>query len=239
MGYLKRRRSQLMLAAFFVFALTMLVFPGIDLAVSRWFFNGHAFPRDQWWQTLLHNSLNVFLCASLGITVAIWLYNRIAKRSLLGIDGRKVAYLFLVLIIGGGLIVNVAFKDNFGRARPRDVVEFNGTKVFTPAFVVSRECRENCSFSSGDAAGGFFSIALALAYGRRRRVLAAGLALGAVVSLGRLSSGAHFLSDIGTSFFVMLIVADVLYFYVVARAADQPERGLIRPATLAAMRRYR
>ncbi|MBC8025886.1 MAG: phosphatase PAP2 family protein, partial [Steroidobacteraceae bacterium] len=97
---------------------------------------------------------------------------------------------------------------------------FGGSKQFTPAFVVSRECDKNCSFSSGEGAGGFFALALALALSRRRAALAAAFAVGCVVSYWRVASGAHFLSDTLVSFFVMLIVADVLYYYVVQRDPD-------------------
>jgi lipid A 4'-phosphatase len=214
MGYLKRGRSQVILASFLLFAVLVTAFPAIDIAISRMFFHG-GFPRDQWWQSMLHDSLNWFLGLALGASVAIYVVNRLFDRCIGNVDGKRVAYLFLVLIVGAGLIVNVGLKDNFGRARPRDVAEFGGSKTFTPAFVISRECRTNCSFSSGDAAGGFFSLALVFALARRRRVaLVAGLAVGGIQSLARISSGAHFFSDTGVSFFVMLIVADVLYFYM-------------------------
>jgi lipid A 4'-phosphatase len=221
MGYLKRGRSQIILASFLLFSLVVAAFPAIDIAISRMFFHG-GFPRDQWWQALLHDSLNWFLGLSLGAAVALYAFNRVFKRSLCNVDGKRVAYLFLVLIIGAGLIVNVGLKDNFGRARPRDVAEFGGHKTFTPAFVMSRECHTNCSFSSGDAAGGFFSLALVFALARRRRAaLAAGIAVGVIESLARISSGAHFFSDTGVSFFVMLITADVLYYYIVMTAAER------------------
>jgi lipid A 4'-phosphatase len=227
MQYLKLGRSQIILASFVVFSVLVAVFPAIDINISRLFFHGQ-FPRDQWWQALLHDSLNWFLGVSFGVVVALYAVNRFTKRNLGNVDGKRVAYLFLVLGIGAGLIVNVALKDNFGRARPRDVTEFAGPKQFTPAFVVSHECRTNCSFSSGDAAGGFFSLALVFAFARRRRAaLVAALAIGGIESLARISSGAHFFSDTGVSFFVMLIVADVLYFYLVMSSA---ERDALNPA---------
>jgi lipid A 4'-phosphatase len=232
MHYLKFRRSRVILGAFALFSILVVAFPGIDLAVSRVFFHA-GFPRDQWWQTLLHDALNGFLCLSLGSVVVLYAVNRLLKRNYLGVDGRRVIYLMLVLIIGGGLIVNVGLKDHFGRARPRDIAEFGGTKAFTPAFVVSHECNTNCSFSSGDAAGGFFSIALALALTRRRAAFIAALALGAGVSLGRISSGAHFFSDTVVSFFVMLLVSDALWYYVVltdARRRAFRRLDALRPA---------
>ncbi len=234
MQYLKLVRSQIILASFLAFSLVVFAFPAIDLGVSRLFYHD-GFPRDQWWQSLLHDTLNWFLVGSMSAVMALYAYNKIRKRNLCNVDGRRLAYLFAVLIIGAGLIVNVALKDTFGRARPRDVTEFGGQKTFTPAFVISRECRTNCSFSSGDAAGGFFSLALVFALARRRRAaLVAGLAIGVTEAMARISSGAHFFSDNGVSFFVMLITADVLYFYMVMTPAERAEagsRGRLEPAT--------
>jgi len=225
MGYLKRGRSQVILASFVLFSVLVAAFPTVDIAVSRLFFDG-GFPRDQWWQALLHDSLNWFLGLSLGGAVALYVINRVFKKSICKVDGKRVIYLFLVLIVGAGLIVNVTLKDNFGRARPRDIAEFGGHKVFTPAFVVSHECRTNCSFSSGDAAGGFFSLAMVFALARRSRTaLVAGLAVGVIESMARISSGAHFFSDTGVSFFVMLITADVLYYYIVMTPAERAAVG--------------
>jgi lipid A 4'-phosphatase len=153
--------------------------------------------------------------------VLVYAWNRLLRQCVLNIDGRRVLYLLFVLIIGAGLIVNAGFKNNFGRARPRDVVEFGGSRMFTPAYVVSGECRTNCSFSSGDAAAGFFTIALVMAFrGRRAYYFAAG-ALGGVISISRLAAGAHFFSDIVVSFFVMLIVSDVLFHYMIAIPAER------------------
>jgi lipid A 4'-phosphatase len=220
MGYLRLRRSQVILFSFAAFSLLFIGFPEIDLEVSRLFYHGH-FLRELWWQKLLYTGLGYFICISVAAAAAICLYNRWSKRTVCNCDLRRVFYLVLVLVIGAGLIVNVMLKDNFGRARPRDVTEFGGTKQFTPAFFVSHECNRNCSFSSGDAAGGFFSLALALALSRRRAVYVAGLTLGAAVSLARIAAGAHFFSDTVVSFFVMLIVADALFYFIVMRHAER------------------
>ena len=93
--------------------------------------------------------------------------------------------------------------------------------MFTPAYVVSRECAKNCSFSSGDAAAGFFPLALVMAFRRRLGYYLAAGALGVVVSISRLAAGAHFFSDIVVSFFVMLIVSDVLFYYMLAVPSER------------------
>lgn len=214
MSYLKQKRGQLILLCSLIAALLLSQFPDIDLQISRVFFD-HGFPlRDQWWQGWFRVGVSYFLYLSMALVVGVYVLNRLSKRNWFGIDGKKICYLFLVLILGAGLIVNVILKDNFGRARPRDIEEFGGSKQFTPAFVVSRQCDTNCSFSSGDAAAAFFSLALAMALRRRREMFAAAAVLGSLVSFSRVSSGAHFFSDTVVSFFVMLIVADVLYHYM-------------------------
>src|SRR3954464_3471363 len=126
MGYFKLRRSQLILASFIAFALLFALVPSIDISISRFFFRGHSFPYGPW-QKFLHEGMGVFLCGSMAIVIALFVYNRFSGRHVCNIDARRVVYLFLVLIIGAGLIVNVMLKDNFGRARPRDIAEFGGT----------------------------------------------------------------------------------------------------------------
>lgn len=216
MHYLKLKSSQIVLFSFLVFALLLVAFPVVDLSLSRLFFDGKSFVGERSWSKYLQTGLGYFLVLSVVGVLAIYAVNRLLRRRILGLDGRRVLFVILVLAIGAGLIVNVMLKDNFGRARPRDLVEFGGTKQFTPAFVPSSQCNTNCSFASGDAAGAFFAIALAMALGRRRAALVAALVLGALVSISRIAAGAHFLSDTVTSFFIMVIVADILFFYLIS-----------------------
>lgn len=207
-------------------SLLFVAFPGIDLAVSRVFFDGSfqasAYPVVR----MLHDGLGYVLALTLTLLVLLCVFNAATRRRHLDVDARVLAYLLLVLAIGAGIIVNFALKDQFGRARPRDVAEFGGLRAFTPAFVMTDQCTTNCSFSSGEGAGAFFAIALARVLSRRRRMLVAAVGVGIVVSLARVAAGAHFLSDIVTSFFVMLLVSEILYLWVL-----EPRRALARLAT--------
>lgn len=214
MNYLKMRRGRTILMCFLLSSLLLAGFSGIDVFVSSMFFDQGFYLAGQGWAKWLHESVTVFIVISLLAVIAIYVFNRFFKRNVLGVDGRKIFYLFMVLILGAGVIVNAGLKNNFGRVRPRDVAEFGGSRQFTPAFVIASGCKRNCSFSSGDAAGAFFSLAMSLALSRRRAIVAAAVGFGAVVSFSRIAIGAHFLSDTVVSFFVMLIVADVLYFYM-------------------------
>jgi lipid A 4'-phosphatase len=220
-NYFKITRSRIILACFLMSAFVLSAFPEVDIGISRAFFD-QGFPsKDLWVHKLIHGGMAYFLGVSMAAVVAMYTFNRSCNRNLCGVDGRKLCYLFLVLILGAGLIVNVVFKDSFGRARPRDIAEFGGSKQFTAAFVVATECDRNCSFSSGEGAGAFFSLALACALSRRREMLLAAVGLGVLVSWSRVASGAHFFSDTVVSFFVMLIVSDVLYYYMVAPGAER------------------
>ena len=231
MRYLSLQRSQLILASFVTCSLLLVAFPAVDIGISRWFFDNGFCWSKLWWQPLLRDLTTWMLSLSLLAVSVTWIYNRWTRRSLGRVDGRKVAYLFLVLFLGAGLIVNLVLKDNFGRARPRDIAEFGGSKVFTPAFVISQECRKNCSFSSGEGAAGFFTLALAMAMSRRRRVFAAAIAVGLLVSFARVSAGAHFFSDIVVSFFVMWLLADVLRFYMLTtQCVPDPREASRSPA---------
>jgi lipid A 4'-phosphatase len=191
-----------------------VAFSDLDLLISRLFFEHGFHFAAQPWTRLLHEVVGVFIAVSVVGVIGIYAFNHLSQRNLCGIDGRKVLYLLLVLILGAGLIVNVFFKNHFGRARPKDLEEFGGQRQFTPAFVIADQCSSNCSFSSGDTAGAFFFMAFAIALSRRRVIAAAAVGFGIAVSLARISVGAHFFSDTVVSFFVMLIVADALYHYM-------------------------
>jgi lipid A 4'-phosphatase len=222
MSYLRLTRSRIILACFVISSVLLVRFSAVDLWISSLFFDHGFHLRNQWWATGLHTSLTWFLWVSVVSVLGLYAYNRFSGGNLGGIDGRKVLFLSLVLVLGSGVVVNLTFKDHFGRARPRDIQEFGGTRHFTPAFVIAHECDQNCSFSSGDGAGAFFSMALALALSKRRSVFIAGVGYASLVAFSRIASGAHFFSDTVVSFFVMLIFTDVLYHYLLAprQAAD-------------------
>lgn len=190
----------------------LVAFSGLDIRVSRLFFDHGFFMASQGWTKLLHVSVPWFVFASMACVAAVYGFNRLWGRHQWGIDGKKVVYLLLVLALGAGFLVNGMLKNEFGRARPRDILEFGGTAHFTPAYVISTECSRNCSFSSGDAAGAFFALAFLVAVSRKRVVTTVAVGYGVLVSAARIASGAHFLSDNIVSFFIMLLVADALYY---------------------------
>jgi len=184
----------------------------MDIQISSLFYDNGFYLKGTWWETLLYKSVKPVLIISLLTVMTLWLVNRYMNKNIWAIDGAKTLYLILVLVIGSGIIVNVIFKNNFGRARPSDIIEFNGDKKFTPAFVISRECDTNCSFSSGHGSAAFFTMALALLFKHRRKALVIAFIYGCLVSFSRIVSGRHFFSDNVVSFFIIAILTDALYY---------------------------
>lgn len=180
------------------------VVPNIDLVVARDFYRpGSGFwLSEQGWVQLPYK-----LFAKGWIVAVIWLlllgvsYIPVAAGHLA--SRRKVlVYLLLTVLIGPGLIVHNVLKDHWGRARPVHLVEFGGTKQFSPPAIITDQCDKNCSFVSGHVAIAAYLMA-AYWVSRKRRWLVAGAALGLYVGVVRMVMGAHFLSDVIFAIFVV------------------------------------
>lgn len=201
-------------------SILLILFPQVDLHITGLFYSPEQgfYMKDAWWVTLLYNSVP-FLLKTIVLTVlALYLFNKIFHRNILHVDGKVTAFLLLVLLLGPGLIVNSAFKNHFGRARPLTTIEFGGDKTFTPAFVISDQCNKNCSFSSGHAAGAFFMLALAFLAPRKRELwIAVATLYGFSVGVARIAAGGHFFSDVFISYFVVLLVTQLGYELIIRR----------------------
>jgi lipid A 4'-phosphatase len=204
MSWLRRWDLWLLLASAGLF----LAWPQLDLiAAGAWYVPGEGFVhRHDWWVQLSYLGFeHLHLYVFFGL-LWLWLASRIwAAKAEVGLR-RRLAFLLLVLLLGPGLLVNGVFKSEWGRARPHQVEDFGGTKHFSPALVMTDQCERNCSFVSGHASMGFFLIALAWVL-RDRRWLWAGIALGALVGLGRMAQGGHFLSDVVFAFWSVYLTA--------------------------------
>lgn len=206
--------------SFIVLSFIFIFFPQIDITLSAPFYNGENFYlKGSLYERFFYNSVKILLILFTVGSFGIYIYNRIKKKNLLGIDSRVIIYIVLVLSIAPGLIVNATLKDHWGRARPAQIVQFGGDKEFTPAFIPSNQ--NGHSFSSGHTAAAFSFIGFALLAKRRRRFwMGLALAYGTLVSFARLIAGGHFFSDIVTSFFIVWIVTHLLYKLIFKKDSD-------------------
>lgn len=204
------------------FALLFLAFPRLDLIANGAFHSpeqGFLLTGNVLFDTL-RAYLGVLVIAMLALPLLVWGLSRRGRgEAAEKWRGRRPAALFLALamLLGPGLMVNLVFKDQWGRARPSQVEEFGGTAHFTPAWVISDQCRKNCSFVCGDASVGFVLLAVAFVSRRPRLWLSIGIAAGAVLGLMRMGQGGHFLSDVIFSFYVVYFTVWALYRYMTRR----------------------
>lgn len=220
----RRRFMVATLATGALLAFVMLAHPGIDLMLSEALLSlcaGADRPRGWcagWAMDVPRQffvSLYVIGCVAAGLLVARAVSMR--KRWPV-LDQARCWFLIAVLAVGPGIVANTIFKDNWGRARPRDVVELGGTRQFTPALLPAAECKRNCSFISGEAASMFalfFGPALLLP-GLRLTLLGTAIAFGTGAGLVRMMQGAHFLSDVLFAGVFMALTVGILHLAIIA-----------------------
>ncbi len=109
------------------------------------------------------------------------------------------------------LIVNFFFKNNWGRTRPNEILEFGGQDFFTPWYVFGQSCVSNCSFVSGDSSVGFVLIIFYFIT-KKNAFIYLSLFSGAILGFVRIIAGGHFLSDI--IFSQIIVTASIFVFFI-------------------------
>lgn len=203
----------------------LTLFGAIDKDVAGLFYDpahGFAARKEPLFATLRISTriaaytVTVFLLVGLGWRVVL-------GRPYFGLGRAAVVYLAVMFALGPGLLVNGVLKEYWGRARPSQIVEFGGTKQYTPPLLIADQCDHNCSFVSGEGSLGFAFCAFGFAARtkRRRRIgFAAGCALGSAFGMLRIAQGGHFLSDVFFGGVAMVLLAWLLHRWLV-------ERGLL------------
>jgi membrane-associated PAP2 superfamily phosphatase len=146
------------------------------------------------------------------------------------IKGSAVLLMIVTLALGPGLITNSLLKEHWGRARPIDVTEFDGTEHFTAWWDPRGDCPNNCSFIAGEPAGAFWTLAAAALAPPQWRALAYGaaLAFGTGVGALRIAGGGHFFTDVMFAGVIMYLliwaVYGAIYRWWPNRANAKPEK---------------
>lgn len=167
---------------------------------------------NQLWQLSFYSA--AFLAAFLAIGAITTLI--IAQHNFLW---RSYAiYILLNLAIGPGLLINLIMKDHWGRPRPYQIENFGGTSPYLPPLAIGTKSQHK-SFPSGHASIGFSLCMFWLLWRKRyphraKFALILSIVLGLFMGLGRIATGAHFLSDVLWSGFISFFIAWILYFCI-------------------------
>lgn len=144
-----------------------------DIYVSSLFYDGgHFLLEDNFLGNLIRRGIPELIVLSAAVIFAVWLYGKISCRVCGGIDNRVVLLTSGTMLVGPFLIVNGIFKTFWGRARPRDIDLFGGSKAFSLPLEISNQCAWDCSFMSGHTAVAFWLLAPALLAPKKFRFFA-------------------------------------------------------------------
>ena len=196
-----------------VAATVLIFFSDADLALSSRFLIDGKWPvGDRFFWQLLYK-LDRIPSIVLGLVGLAGFVLSYTKRGCLRWR-RSGAFLVLLLILGPGLLVNSVFKEHWGRPRPREIAEFGGKKQFLHPWQKG-ESGNGRSFPSGHSSAAFYLASPYLIYRRndRKRAclwLVGGSLFGIVMSIARITQGAHFLSDTVWAFGMVALCALIL-----------------------------
>lgn len=203
------------------------VFPGVDLSVSRWFYDAAE-------GFVLANSLPLralrssagWIMRGVVLLALVQFVRHTSAGRMAGESARRWLWLLSCLVVGPGLLVNGLLKEHWGRPRPRATDLFGGEAPFQKVWVISDWCDRNCSFVSGEAATAAWLVAAALLAPRRIRpavtVLAAIYAF--AVSINRIAFGGHYLSDV-----VLAWLLCALVFIAISRLIQTTNVASVEP----------
>jgi membrane-associated PAP2 superfamily phosphatase len=220
-----KTRDFVLPVAFLVLATILISATGADLKLSALFYADGKWPigEQQPWHLLyiVHQrpALVMALCGLIAALLGSLYKNR---RSWI----RPGIFLVVLLALGPGLIVNSVFKEYWGRPRPREVIQFAGTKEFLHPWQKGT-AHQGSSFPSGHSAATFYLTAPFFLFRRRkprlaRMWMAGGLFLGVLMSIARITQGGHFLSDTLWSWGMIHLTAVTLYYLLRLDHDDAP-----------------
>lgn len=202
-------------------AILFIAFPDIDIYVSAFFTD--ATGKFHYGQALVirfaRESFNLLFAAYCVAAAAGLAGTLFLGRTLFGQGWREWLYLVLCAITGPGLVANLLFKNQWGRARPVQIEHFGGDLTFSPVLFLSDQCERNCSFVSGEASSiylMFFALAMLLP-SRRASLMLSGIVLGSAAGFIRIAAGGHFLGDVIFAGIFMALTTQILHALLLSR----------------------
>ncbi len=217
------------LAYLLIISVIFLSFPVLDKWTTGTFYNsaGHfPFATDPVFRGLRYFGSYVFKWVA-GLSLAVLLFKIALPKIKPIMDLRHPIFMLSTLILGPGIIINLFFKNQWGRPRPRHTELFGGELPFITIWHPTNYCKTNCSFMSGEASASVWLLALVFIAPRSwRPVLLSILGVFAfVISANRIAFGGHYLSDTLLSWGITMLVIIGVHWYLYKRtpAWAQPE----------------
>ncbi len=210
------------LTAFFYF------FPNVDIEFTKLFYmgDGKFLMAGSPVNYFYHKILVLMMGFSLIIISLAYIVGEFHKKPVWTLTRRRFFFIILSFAIAAGFMTGFILKSHWGRARPRDIMEFHGTKQFTAAGVISDQCRGNCSFVSGETSLAVCFLSLALLAGKHRKIWFWVITLfAASVAIMRVATGAHFLSDVILAGLYSLLVILILERILLIRSLPEKTAG--------------
>ncbi len=199
-------------------SLPFIVYPELDIAISRPYFDSglKLFPQDnQGWSEIIYQSVT-FFAWGMGLAALIWLCRslwrcRKSPASAERASVRKSAFLLLTLAVIPGIFVHNIMKPTWDRPRPRHTEPFGGTQPFLPMWQIAPAGVSGSSFISGHASTAATAVALAYTIPRFAMILyPAGIIFALAAAASRIVQGGHFASDVLISISLTCLIIHLL-----------------------------
>lgn len=209
-------------------SLFFYVFPGVDLSISRWFYDatgGFGLADSPPLRAL--RSSSTWIMAGVLLLALFQVTRHALAGHMTGQGARRSLWLLACLVVGPGLLVNGLLKDHWGRPRPVATDLFGGDAPFQKVWVISDWCDRNCSFVSGEASSAAWLVAAALIAPRRFRPAATAMAAiyAFALSINRIAFGGHYLSDILLAWLLCALVFRALSRLILTPGAGRAWRS--------------
>lgn len=213
---LQRARRELLIWLFFVISTTALFWlTDLDKQLSALFYqsghnSGEDWPYRHWGLVKVLYDYAFPFTAIAGLTaIVVYIaghFHHYTRRF-----RRRALYILLVIALGPGVVVNLVFKDHWGRPRPVHVQEFGGEYAYVPPLQMADT--PDKSFVCGHCSVGYaFFVLYFLSQNHKPLYFILTLTLAWTMGFTRMASGGHFASDILWSGYLVFLVAYALYY---------------------------
>ncbi len=175
------------------------IFTNLDIRLEKPYFdkvNGWYLMQMPFWDFIYKYGifLGYFVAVGALVMVSLSYWKKWA------LQWRRASFFMLfVMVVGPGALVNGTFKEHWGRPRPREITEFNGTDHYVKVWVKGHT--DGKSFPCGHASMGFY-LSIPFLFLRKRFKMWAwvfmvfGILYGGLIGYARMIAGGHFASDV-------------------------------------------